>query len=139
MNEAEPNQDTADDLQDITHVLKSLSSDVIRLVVVEARLFGHTVLAMVRLCLVIMLLMVGGWVLAGAAAVMALATLETFSLTGALVTVAMANFALAALACWRLRHITRDLMFHESWTSVNTLIAHARSLTDPETGEHRHQ
>lgn len=48
-----------------------------------------------------------------------------FSLTGALLMVALAHLVLAALAFWRLRHITRDLKFRESRASVNSLLTHA--------------
>jgi hypothetical protein len=59
---------------------------------------------------------------------MALASLQAFSLTGALLTVALAHLVLAALAVWRLRYIIRDLTFRESRASANSLLTHARSL-----------
>ncbi len=117
-------------MRDITRILKAISADMVRLAVVEARLFGHTVLAMIGLTVVIALLLVGGWLFTGVALVMVLASLEAFSLTGALLTVALAHLVLAGLAFWRLRHITRDLTFRESRAGVNSLLAHARSRVD---------
>ncbi|MCA1769597.1 MAG: hypothetical protein LC652_06450, partial [Halomonas sp.] len=76
MNEADPSQDpdgASDGIRDIMRTLKSMSADMVRLVVVETRLFGHTVLAMIGLTVVIALLLVGVWLFAGAALVMALA------------------------------------------------------------------
>lgn len=131
MSATEPDQDAVDDIRDIANTLKTMSTDMGHLVAVEARLFGLTALVMVRLCLMIVLLTVAGWLFAGAAAVLSLASLQVFSLTGALVTVALVNFVLAALACWRLRYVARDLIFGESRASVNTLLTHARSLLDP--------
>lgn len=133
MKEADPFQDTAkvtDDIRDITRILKTVSADMVRLVMVEARLFGHTVLAMIGLTLVAALLLVCSWLFIGAALVIALASLQAFSLTGALLTVAMAHLVLAALAFWRLRYITRDLTFRESRASVNSLINPTRSQAD---------
>ncbi|MFN2349827.1 MAG: phage holin family protein [Thioalkalivibrio sp.] len=137
MNEADPSQDpdgASDGIRDIMRTLKSMSADMVRLVVVETRLFGHTVLAMIGLTVVIALLLVGVWLFAGAALVMALASLQAFNLTGALLTVALGHLVLAGLAFWRLRHITRDLTFRESRASVNSLLNHARSQVD-ETGQ----
>lgn len=133
MKETDPSQEAADGtdgIRDITRILKSLSADMVHLVAVEARLFGHTVLAMIGLTVVIVLLLVSSWLFVGAALVIALAGLQVFSLTGALLTVALAHLVLAALAFWRLRHITRDLAFRESRASVNSLLTHARSLID---------
>lgn len=134
MKEVDPIQDTAggsDRNRDITGILKSISADIIRLVWVEARLFGHTVLAMLGLTVVVALLLVSCWLFIGAAMAVALASLQAFSLTVALLTVALAHLVLAALALWRLRYITRDLAFRESRASVNSLLSHARnSLVD---------
>ena len=124
----------SDGIGNITRVLRALSADMVRVVTVEAQLFGHTALTMIVLSLVIALLLVGGWLFAGAALVMALASLQAFSLTGALLTVALAHLVLAALAFWRLRHITRDLTFRESRASVNSVLTHARSLVDDVAG-----
>ncbi|ALP53576.1 hypothetical protein Tel_10765 [Candidatus Tenderia electrophaga] len=133
MKEEDPFQGEAggsDNIRDITRLLKAMSADMIRLVLVEARLFGHTALAMIGLTVVIALLLVGSWLFIGAALVMALASLQPFSLTGALLTVALAHLVLAALAFWRLRYITRGLTFRESRASVNSLLVHARSLVE---------
>jgi len=133
MTETDPSRDDADQgdgIRDITRILKSLSADMVRLVVLEARLFGHTALAMIGLTVVMALLLVSSWLLIGAALVMALASLQAFSLTGALLTVALAHLVLAALVFWRLRYITRDLTFRESRASVNSLLTQARSLVD---------
>lgn len=130
MKQTDHTKDTAgasDDIHDITHNLKTLSADMARLVLVEARLFGHTVLAMLGLTLVVALLLVSSWLFIGAALVVALASLPFFNLMGALLTVALTHLVLAALALWRLRHITRDLTFRESRASVNSLLNHARS------------
>ncbi len=135
--EADHTQDAADgsdDNQDITHILKTLSADMVRLVLVETRLFGHTALAMLGLTLVVALLLVSSWLFIGAAVVVALASLQAFNLTGALLTVALAHLLLAALALWRMRHIARDLTFRESRASVNSLFSHAQSsLVDAAT------
>ncbi|WP_019627367.1 hypothetical protein [Thioalkalivibrio sp. AKL10] len=133
MKETDPSQDEDgghDRSQDITQILKTLAADIARLLAVEARLFGHTVLMMIGLTVMIALLLVGGWLFAGASLVVALASLQAFSLTGALLTVTLAHLVLAALAFWRLRHITRDLTFRESRASVNSLLVQARSLVD---------
>ena len=125
------NEDAAggnDGIGDFTTLLKRISADIVRVVIVEARLFGHTALTMIILSLVIALLLAGGWLYAMAALVMALASLQAFSLAGALLTVAIGHLVLAALAYWRLRRITRDLTFRESRASVNSVITHARSL-----------
>lgn len=130
MKQSDHTQDTAggsDGNRDITGILKSMSADMVRLVVVEARLFGHTVLAMLGLTVVVALLLVSSWLFIAAALAVALASLQAFSLTGALLTVALAHLALAALVLWRLRYITRDLTFRESRASVNSLLTHARS------------
>jgi hypothetical protein len=137
MKEADPYQNAAaenDGIGNIARILRTLSADMVRVVAVEARLFGHTALTMVVLCLVIALLLVGGWLFAAAALVMALASLQAFNLAGALLTVALAHLVLAALAFWRLRYITRDLTFRESRASVNSVLTHARSLVDDVAG-----
>ena len=133
MKEADLSEDTAaesDCTLGITHLLQTMSADMARLVAVEARLFGHTVLAIIGLTVVIALLLVGGWLFAGAAVVMALASLQAFNPTGALLAVALAHLVLSALAFWRLRHITRDLTFRESRASVNSLLTQARFPVD---------
>ncbi len=133
MKEVDSTQHTtepSDDIRDITHNLKTLSADMARLVLVEARLFGHTVLAMFALTLVVALLLVCSWLFIGAAVVVTLASLQAFSLTGALLTVALAHLVLVALALWRLWYITRDLTFRESRASINSLLNHARSQAD---------
>ncbi|PWG65851.1 hypothetical protein [Sediminicurvatus halobius] len=133
MTEAERSEDAAadgDGLRDIAGAVKALSADMARLVLVEAQLFGHTALAMIGLAVAIALLLVGAWLFSGAALVVALTGLQAFSATGALLTVALAHLALAGLALWRLRHITRDLTFRESRASVNGLLARARSPGD---------
>lgn len=130
MKEVDPIQNMAgenDGNRDITGILKSMSADIIRLVGVEARLFGHTVLAMLGLTVVVALLLVSSWLFIGAALATALTSLQAFTLTGALLTVALAHLVLAVLALWRLRYITRDLTFRESRASVNSLLSHARS------------
>ncbi|MCH8531885.1 MAG: hypothetical protein LAT65_13630 [Saccharospirillum sp.] len=115
---------------DITHILSKMSSDLAHLVVVEAKLFGHTVLAMIWLTIIIALMLVGGWLFAGAALAMFMASLQFFNLTGALLVVALVHLLFAALGYWRLKHITRDLKFNESRTSASNLLTHARSLVD---------
>lgn len=122
--------DASEEVSGIPQALKTLSADMLRVVMVEARLFGHTVLAMIGLAVMIALLLVGGWLFAGAALVMALSSLQLFSLTGAILTVALVHLLLAALALWRLRYIARDLTFRESRASVNSLRIHARAVGD---------
>ncbi|WP_143142732.1 hypothetical protein [Marinospirillum alkaliphilum] len=105
-------------------------ADLLKLIAVEAKLFGYTALTMVALSLSIALLMVGGWLFAGVALVMVLANLSVFSLTGALLAVALLHLVLAALVFWRLVFITRDLTFRESRASMDNLLTHARTLVD---------
>lgn len=131
MKESDASQDVADDAQSLSRILKTLSADMVRLLLVEARLFGHTGLAMIGLYLVFALLLASGWLFAGAAAVIALVSLQAFNLMGAMLTVALTNLLLAALAYWRLRTIARDLTFRESRASVNNMLIQARSLVDP--------
>ncbi|TDY01754.1 hypothetical protein [Thiohalophilus thiocyanatoxydans] len=134
MKETDPSRDEADEhdgIGDIIRLLKALSADMVRLVLVEARLFGHTALVMIGLTVLMALLLVTSWLLIGAALVMTLASLQAFSLTGALLTVALAHLVLVALLFWRLRYMTRDLTFRESRASVNNLFTHARSIVDP--------
>lgn len=141
MKEADSSQDEAggnDGNWNITRILKAMSTDMIRLVLVEARLFGHSALAMIKLTIVITLLLVSGWLFAGAALVMVLASLQAFSLTGALLTVALTHLVLAALAYWRLRYLTRDLRFRESWATLNSFFTLARSLINT-TGQQRQE
>lgn len=138
MKKADPFQEDppgeSDGIGDIARILRTLSADMVRIVMVEARLFGYTALTMVVLSLVIALLLVGGWLFAAAALVVALASLQAFSLTGALLTVTLVHLLLAALAFWWLRHIARDLTFRESRASVNSVLTHARSLVDDVAG-----
>ena len=115
-------------LRDIPHMLKALSADMTSVLVVEARLFGHTALAMIGLIVVMALLLVSGWLFIGAALTLTLASLQAFSLTGALMIVALAHLVLASLAYWRLRLIIRDLAFLESRASLKTLATLGRSL-----------
>lgn len=122
--------DAGEDVSGIPQALKNLSADMLRVVVVEARLFGHTVLAMIGLTVMIALLLVGGWLFAGAALVVVLSNLQIFSLAGAILAVALVHLLLAALALWRLRYIARDLTFRESRASVNSLLIHARAVGD---------
>lgn len=133
MKDTDSSRDEADEndgTRGITRILKALSADIVHLVLVEARLFGHTALVMVGLTVVMALLLVSSWLFIGAALVNMLASLQAFSLTGALLTVALAHLVLAALIFWRLRYMIRDLTFRESRASVNSMLAHARSLLD---------
>lgn len=85
MNNADPSRHAAaanEEAQDITGLMITLSADLARLVGLEARLFGYTVLAILALTVVIALLLVGGWLFIGAALVMSLASLQVFSLGG---------------------------------------------------------
>lgn len=124
-----------EDVLGIPHVLKALSADILRVVMVEARLFGHTLLAMIGLTVIIVLLLVGGWLFAGAALVVVLSSLQIFSLAGAILAVALVHLLLAALAVWRLHYIARDLTFRESRASVNSLLNHARAVGDTSSVE----
>ncbi|MBE0486827.1 hypothetical protein, partial [Marinobacter sp.] len=124
MSDTNPSQNLADaneEAQDITAILMTMSADLVRLLVLEVRLFGHTVLAMLALTVIMALLLVGGWLFIGAAVVMVLASLPMFNLAGAMLTVALAHLIIAVLMFWRLRFITRDLTFRESRASVNSL------------------
>lgn len=129
MSDTNPSQNPADadeEAQDITGILMTMSADLVRLVVLEVRLFGHTVLAMLALTVIMALLLVGGWLFIGAALVVALASLPVFNLAGAMLTVALAHLAIVVLMFWWLRFITRDLTFRESRASVDGLVNHAR-------------
>ncbi|WP_029681339.1 hypothetical protein [Thioalkalivibrio sp. ALR17-21] len=135
MKETDSPQDQApdggnEDSQDITSLLKTVFADLARVVAVESRLFGYTLLVMLGLVVAIALLLVASWLFAGAALVVALANLQAFSLMGALLAVTLAHLVLAGLTFWRLHHITRDLTFRESRASVNSLLAHAKSVGD---------
>ncbi|MBF0256395.1 MAG: hypothetical protein HQL47_08040 [Gammaproteobacteria bacterium] len=130
---AEDDQATAGEdvgIRDILRILQTMSADMLSLVMVEARLFGHTALAMIGLALVIALLLVSSWLFIGAALVIALTSLQAFSLTTALLTVALAHLLLATFAFWRLRYSMRDLRFHQSRASAQSVLAHARSVLE---------
>lgn len=133
MKEAEPTQHAdgeSNGMLDIADLLKTMLADIVHLAVVEARLCGHTALAMIGLTVVIALLLVAGWLFTGAALVVALTSLQAFNLIGAMLAVALAHLVFAALAFWRLRYIRRDLSFRESRASVNNLLTNAQSLVD---------
>lgn len=133
MKETDPIQDTegkSDGILNIASILKTMSADMVRLVVVETQLCGHTALAMIGLTVVIALLLVAGWLFTGAALVVALTSLQVFNLIGAMLMVALAHLVFAALAFWRLRYIKRDLTFRESRASINNLLSNAQSLVD---------
>ncbi|SFW97568.1 hypothetical protein SAMN02745752_00003 [Marinospirillum alkaliphilum DSM 21637] len=121
---------SSDGIIGLIHLIRSMLADLLKLIAVEAKLFGYTALTMVALSLSIALLMVGGWLFAGVALVMVLANLSVFSLTGALLAVALLHLVLAALVFWRLVFITRDLTFRESRASMDNLLTHARTLVD---------
>ena len=126
---------TSEDPSDVSRLLKLLFADILRMVVVETRLFGHTALAMMALTILIPLLLGGAWLFAGAALVIGLTNLEYFSLPGALLVVAMIHLVFAALAFWRRRYITRDLMFRDSRASANSLLVHARAIAEAVAAE----
>lgn len=130
MKEADSTQSATNGIRDIMNILKSIPADMLSVVMVEARLFGFTVLAMFKLCVVIGLLLIAGWLFAGTAAVVALESMQAFNLLGALTVVALINLVLAALLIWRLGHMARDLTFRESRVSANALLAHARSVVN---------
>lgn len=133
MNNPDDYQDTAGEsvgLEDIPRLLKTMLADMAGLLVVEARLFGHTLRAIVRVTVFLGLLLITGWLSAAGALVVALSNLDSFSLAGALLAVAAGHMVLAALAYWRLRVIMRDLAFRESRASMNSLLTHARSIVD---------
>lgn len=135
MKEADATENMTNSIRDVMNILKSMPVDMISLAMVETQLFGNTALAMLKLCVVIGLLLVAGWLFTNTAAVIILEGLSEISFLGAVVTVALCNLALAALLIWRLRHIARDLTFRESRSSVTTLLAHARALVDSNTEE----
>lgn len=138
MKEADSTQNAINGIRDIMSILKSIPADMLSVVMVEAKLFGYTSLAMFKLCVVIGLLLIAGWLFSGAAAAVALESLQAFNLTGALVLVALFNLMLAALLIWRLRHMARDLTFRESRVSANALLAHARSVVT-DSGQEQQQ
>ena len=113
-----------------SQLLTSMATAVIGVAGVEARLFGHTVLSMIGLTMVIALLIVGSCLFAGVAIAMVLADLQAFSMTSALLTVAFAHVLLAGLAFWRRRHITRDLSFNESRASIDSLLLLAQAVRE---------
>lgn len=133
MNETRIIEDLAggrEDIQDITRTLKNMSAEMVQLLAVEARLFGHTVLAMIGLTIVMSVLLVSSWLLVAAALAIALASLQAFSLTGALLTVAAAHLLLVALMVCYLRYMTRDLAFRESRASLNSLVTQSQVPAD---------
>lgn len=130
MKDTDSTQSTTTGILDIMSILRSIPADMLSLVAVEARLFGYTVLAMFKLCILIGLLLIAGWLFAGTAAVVVLESLQIFNLIGALAVVALLNLMLAALLIGRLGHIARDLSFRESRVSASTLLAHARSVVN---------
>ena len=121
--------------QEISNLLKTLSADIVRVVMVEIRLFGDTLLSMIGLTMLIALLLVGGWLFAGAALALALAELAFFSLPNALLIVGLVHLVLAALMFWRRRHIARDLVFQESRASLNSLLIYARAIGEAVAAE----
>lgn len=139
MKETDTAQHATNGIRDIINILKSIPADMLSVVMVEARLFGRTALAMFKLCVVIGLLLVAGWLFAGAAAVVVLESLQAFNLIGALAVVALVNLVLAALLIWWLGHLARDLTFRESRVSANALLAHARSVVNDSGQEQKKQ
>ncbi len=135
MKQANATENMANSIRDVMSILKSMPADMISLVMVETQLFGSTALAMLKLCVVIGLLLVAGWLFTSAAAVIILEDLSDIGLLAAVVIVALSNLGLAALLILRLRYIARDLTFRESRSSVNTLLAHARTLVDNDAEE----
>ncbi len=138
MKETDATQNATNGIRDIMSILKSIPADMLSVVMVEARLFGHTALAMFKLGVVIGLLMVAGWLFAGAAAAVALESLQAFNLLGALAVVALFNLVLAAALIWWLGHMARDLTFRESRVSASALLAHARSVVN-DSGQEQQQ
>ncbi|WP_417579265.1 hypothetical protein [Nitrincola sp.] len=87
MKDAHSSQDKTDekdDIENITSILKNLLTDMLNLIVIETKLFGHTLLTMIGLSLVLAMLLVRWVAVPGAAVVIALASLQAFSLTSAL-------------------------------------------------------
>ncbi len=109
-------------MQEVIHSLGAIAGDVVRLIAVDARLCGRTVLAMIGLTVIAALLLVGGWLFIGVAAVLLLNQLEMFSPVGATMTVGAAHIAFAALAVWRVRFIASDLTFRQSRATLRSLI-----------------
>lgn len=116
-------------LRDFTRALSAIAGDAARLIAVDARLCGRTALAMIGLTVIAALLLVGGWLFIGAAAVLLLTEIEGFSPAGAVMTVGAAHIALAALAGWRLRYIARDLTFRQSRATLRSLVPTATATT----------
>lgn len=135
MKETDTTENMASNIRDVLTILRSMPADMISLAMVETQLFGSTALTMLKLCVMIGLLLVAGWLFTSTAAVIILDGLNNVSLLGAVVTVALCNLFLAVLLIWRLRHIARDLTFRESRSSVFTLLAHARSLAGGDAEE----
>ena len=135
MNQTDTSRDDACEngsIFEIPHILKNMSADMLRLVTIEAQLAGHTVLAMLGLSLAIAMLVLVGWLFAGAAVATALAALPAFNMAGALSTVALVHLLVAALAYWHLRSITRDLTFRQSRASAKSLLT--REESPPQQG-----
>lgn len=139
VKEADSTQSVPNGIRDIMSILKPIPADMLSVVMVEARLFGCTVLAMFKLCVVIGLLLIAGWLFAGTAAVVALESLRTFNLIGALAVVSLFNLMLAALFIRWLGQMARDLTFRDSRVSVNALLAHARSAVNDSEQERQQQ
>jgi hypothetical protein len=116
-------------LKDLGAAVGAVVADVMRLLSVDARLCGHTVLVMIALTVIAALLLAGGWLLAATAAVLMLSQLESVSPAGAFLAVGGVHIMLAGLVVWRLRVISRDLTFQQSRASLHRLMTNPTTAT----------
>lgn len=125
-----------DESPHLVHILRSILSDMRELVLLEARLFGRTVLTMIALSIMMALLLTGAWLFFGAALVIALASLDAFSLSGATLTVGLVHLVLAVIAALSLVSLRGNLTFRESRASACRLFTRpGRRAQDDRDGE----
>lgn len=135
MKESDSTENAAESIRDIMRMIKAIPADVLKVFMIEVRLFGHTARAMLKLCILIGLLLAAGWLFVGASVVVALESLQAFNLISALALVGVLNLVLAGLFIWWLKRMVRDLTFRETRCSVDTLLGHARSAVEAQERE----
>lgn len=110
-------------LGELVSTLGAIVSDLVRLIAVDARLCGRTVLAMIGLTVIAALLLVGGWLLVATAAVLLLSELEGVSPAAAFLAVGGVHMAMAGITVWWLRSLARDLTFRQSRATLRSFVS----------------